>query len=343
MKPLRHNEPVAADVCVIIAAMDAAATIGRAVSSALNEPRVKEIVIVDDGSRDDATVRAAQAADDGTGRVSVVQLDENRGPAHARNVAIARSKAPFLAILDADDFFVSGRFDAMIDGEDWDFVADNIVFVDERQAGRLPEIPAFHAEPSFVSFREFVDGNISRKGTERGEIGFLKPVMRRSFLDRHGLRYDESLRLGEDFDLYARALALGARYKVVRHCGYGAVVRAGSLSGRHRTLDLKHLYEADRGILASIRLDATDERALRRHEHHIRGRYELRNFLDRKAQAGPLRAGLELLAQPSALPAVVSGIASDKWQAVRSREILRVHSQVQQPRFLLQARKVSQK
>ncbi|MGQ2907830.1 MAG: glycosyltransferase family 2 protein [Aliihoeflea sp.] len=341
--PSRPNEPIAADVCVVIAAMNAAATIGRAVSSALNEPRVKEIVIVDDGSRDDATVRAAQAADDGTGRVSVIRLDENRGPAHARNVAIARSKAPFLAILDADDFFIAGRFDDMLDGEDWDFVADNIVFVDERQAGSLPEIPAFQAEPSFIGLKAFVDGNISRKGAERGEIGFLKPVMRRSFLDRHGLRYDENLRLGEDFDLYARALALGARYKVVRHCGYGAVVRAGSLSGRHRTLDLKHLYEADRGILASIRLGAADKQALRHHERHIRGRYELRNFLDRKGEAGPLRAGLELLARPSAIPAVVGGIASDKWQAARSGGAMRAPAQVEQPRFLLPARKVSQK
>ena len=63
-------------------------------------------------------------------------------------------------------------------------------------------------------------------------------MLRRSFLDAHGLRYNEDLRLGEDYDLYARALAKGARYKVVHGCGYAAVVRSDSLSGRHKTRDL---------------------------------------------------------------------------------------------------------
>ena len=34
--------------------------------------------------------------------------------------------------------------------------------------------------------------------------------MRRAFLERHGLAYDETMRLGEDYDLYARALSLDA-------------------------------------------------------------------------------------------------------------------------------------
>jgi succinoglycan biosynthesis protein ExoU len=101
-------------------------------------------------------------------------------------------------------------------------------------------------EPIFLDLATFVDGNISKRGVRRGEIGFLKPVMRRGFLDKHALRYREDMRLGEDYDLYIRALANGARYKVIHSCGYGAVVRGDSLSGSHRTEDLRRLYEADR-------------------------------------------------------------------------------------------------
>lgn len=342
MAPRREESPHA-DVCVIIAAKDADATIARAVASALAEERVAEVVVVDDGPRDDATERAARSADDGSGRLRVLRLPENHGPAHARNVAIENSSSPFLAILDADDFFLPGRFDAMLDGEDWDFVADNILFLDERLAGDAPQVPVFDAEPSFVGFKEFVDGNISRKGAERGEIGFLKPVMRRSFLNRHDLSYNPSLRLGEDFDLYARALALGARYKVVRHCGYGAIVRADSLSGRHRTLDLKRLYEADRGILATLPLGQENAAVLRRHERHIRARYELRNFLDRKAQAGLARAGLEMMTRPHALPAVVAGVASDKWHAAKNRSAGAAVREIEPPRYLLAGRVAAQK
>jgi succinoglycan biosynthesis protein ExoU len=330
-----------ASVCVIIAAKNASDTVGRAIGSALREAEVAEVVLVDDGSTD-ATAEASLAADDGSGRLKIVRLDENRGPAFARNRAIAQSSAPLIAILDADDFFLKGRFDRMLGGDDWDFVADNIVFIDARGAAAEPEVPEFAAEPRFLDLCGFIEGNISKRGASRGEIGFLKPVMRRAFLDAHGLGYNEELRLGEDYDLYLRALAKGARYKVVHGCGYGAVVRADSLSGRHRTLDLKRLYDADRAVLALPELPGPAREVLARHARHIRGRYELRRFLDIKSEAGLARAALHALANPPALPAIVGGIAADKLDAFKARRTTPVAAPLP-PRYLLTARQAAQK
>lgn len=327
-------------LCVIIAARNAAPTIGRAIGSALRERSVAEVVVVDDGSSD-ATAQAAKAADDGSSRLAVLRLDENRGPAFARNHAIAHSQAPLIAILDADDFFLKGRFDRLVDGEDWDFVADNILFLDARGDLSEPVMPQLEARPRRLDLAGFIEGNISRRGAARGEIGFLKPVMRRAFLDRHGLRYNEALRLGEDYELYARALACGARYKIVHHCGYGAVVRPDSLSDRHATLDLKRLYEADRALLASAGLPAEARERLRKHERHIRGRYELRRFLDVKAQGGLLSAAGHALARPTALPAIVGGVAADKLDAFKERN-RGADETPAAPRLLLQARKGSE-
>lgn len=306
-------------VCVVIAAMNAAPTIGRAVTSALRQDEVSEVVVVDDGSSD-ATVEAARGADDRSGRLRIVEFAANRGPAAARNAAIDASCAPLIAILDADDFFLDHRFGRMLDADDWDFIADNVVFIDSRtdEPERLDVLP-FAADPHHLQLAAFVEGNISRRGAARGEVGFLKPVMRRSFLTAHGLRYDEGLRLGEDYDLYARALASGARYKVLRSCGYGAIVRADSLSGRHRTVDLKRLYEADRAILSAFDLAPDEADALARHERHVRGRYELRRFLDEKTEHGLIAAGLRQMKRPAALPAIISGIARDKWDAAFGR------------------------
>jgi succinoglycan biosynthesis protein ExoU len=320
-------------VCVIIAAKNAADTISRAIISALREPQVAEVVVVDDGSSD-GTAETSIAADDGTGRLKVLRLETNKGPAFARNHAIANSVSPLIAILDADDFFLKGRFDRLLDDDDWDFVADNIVFIDARGDVAEPEIPHFPAEPRFLDLRGFIEGNISKRGKARGEIGFLKPVMRRAFLDSHKLRYREELRLGEDYDLYARALVKGARYKIVHGCGYGAVVRPNSLSGRHRTLDLKRLYEADRAILASPDLPNEAKNLLRLHERHIRGRYELRNFLDMKVNSGLVSAGLAALMSPQSLPAIAGGIAADKLDAFRMRRNP-VSDKPMPPRYLL--------
>lgn len=326
------------NVCVIIAAKNASDTIELAVASALREPQVAEVVVIDDGSTD-GTADAAARADDGTGRLAIEQFVRNRGPAAARNHAIEISKAPLIGILDADDFFFPGRFASLLAADDWDFVADNIAFVN---ADTVPDAHArldhFDAKPRFLDLVAFVEGNISKRGVRRGEIGFLKPLMRRSFLDAHGLRYNEALRLGEDYDLYVRALAERARYKIIHSCGYGAVVRSDSLSGRHRTEDLRRLYEADRAVLANGRLSSADAAAVRRHERHIRDRYELRHFLDIKARSGLLSAAGYALAHPLAVPAIAGGILADKTERLRKGGGAPIaHSGANGLRYLLQA------
>ncbi|MDX0635740.1 glycosyltransferase family 2 protein [Sinorhizobium medicae] len=308
---------VPTNVCIIIAAKNAADTIARAVSSALAEPEAAEVVVIDDGSTDDSAA-VARAADDGSGRLNVVRFEENRGPAAARNHAIEISKSQLLGVLDADDFLFPGRLRQLLSQEGWDFIADNIAFIDAAQAANAQaRIDRFAPAPRLIDLVGFIEGNISRRGVRRGEIGFLKPLMRRAFLDQHGLRYNETLRLGEDYDLYARALAKGARYKIIHSCGYAAVVRGDSLSGSHRTIDLKRLYEADRAILAGNKLSSDAEAALRRHERHIRDRYELRHFLDLKNQRGFARAISYALTHPAALPAILGGILSDKTERFR--------------------------
>ncbi len=301
-------------ICVIIAAKNAADTIAKAVRSALAESLVSEVIVVDDGSSD-RTSEVAKGADDGSQRLKILAFAENRGPSAARNAAIAASQAPLIAILDADDFFFPGRFAAMLSEEGWDLLADNIAFIADPEALAVPE--RFEARPRTISLVDFVEGNISERGKPRGEVGFLKPVMRRAFLDEHAIRYDEKLRLGEDYDLYLRALAKGARYKVIEHCGYGAVVRHDSLSSRHRTDDLRMLYEADEAIMADSTLSEPAREVITRHRDHIRERYEHRAFLDTKAQSGYPGAIRRLIARPQHIVPVARGIFLDKLDAAR--------------------------
>ncbi len=325
-------EAVDETICVIIAAKNASDTIGLAVASALRETVVSEVVVVDDGSSD-GTDAAALAADDGSGRLKIISFEKNQGPSAARNAAIAQSAAPLIAILDADDFFFPGRFAPMLAESGWDFIADNIAFVADPAALSVPA--RFQSRARDLSLVQFVEGNISQRGKPRGETGFLKPIMRRAFIEAHQLRYDDQLRLGEDYDFYVRALAMGARYKVIEHCGYGAVVRGDSLSSRHRTEDLRRLYEADNAILSAMPLSSDARAVITHHRDHIKARYELREFLDVKRQSGKGGAIRHMLSRPDALPAVVTGIFFDKYDALRRNKNMSAASLPTAPRYLL--------
>ena len=312
---VNRSMPEKETVCVVIAAYNAQATIERAVRSALRAGHVAEVIVVDDFSSD-ATREKVLACDDGTGRLTLLASEANGGPAAARNRALETATSPLVAILDADDFFLPDRFATLLDGNDWDLVADNIVFIHPDQAASFEAVEPFRPRPRFLDLAAFIDGNISRRGKRRGEIGFLKPVMRRSFLDEHRLRYRETLRLGEDYELYTRALAHGARYKVVHSCGYVAVERPDSLSGKHQTADLLRLLEADEAILHSLKLDEDAKRAIVRHAQQIRTKYEHRRFLDIKREQGLLTAGRHAVGNTRYLPAIAGAILADKLDAV---------------------------
>ncbi len=170
--------------------------------------------------------------------------------------------------------------------------------------GDVPPLAALPPGRRRLTLAEFVDRNIPRRSRPRAELGFLKPVMRRASLERLNLRYDETLRLGEDFILYATALARGARFDLSARCGYVAVVREGSLSGRHRTGDLDALGRA--GAALAEELDrqgapAAERRLLARHLAGVRQKAATRAFVDRKHAVGLARATGELLTDPVTL------------------------------------------
>lgn len=279
-------------IAVIIAAWNASETIGRAVRSALSEPETAEVIVVDDASADD-TAAAARACDDGSGRLKIVTQAENAGPSAARNRALRESTAPWIAVLDSDDFFLPGRLKGLLSyAEQADLIADDLWQVPEENPDgpRRALIGDFMTLPRPVGLTDFVLSNVTGAGRgERRELGFIKPLMRRAVLTRAAISYDEKMRLGEDYDLYVRALAAGARLLLVPAQGYVSVVREGSLSGRHSEADLLALRDCDPAIAAAFSLGGAEKKALRRHyldtDCRLQWRLLIRAVKDRNACA----------------------------------------------------------
>jgi succinoglycan biosynthesis protein ExoU len=262
------------DACVdvIIAARDRSDTIERAVKSALSEPNVQTVIVVDDGSLDDTAAVASRCGRDDD-RLVVRALPTNRGPSAARNTALDISTAPWICVLDGDDYLLPGRIATLLArAANWDFVADDLLQVNEQKIGYEAPAPVLFGgsfDPRPLNLEGFVCGNIRPHGVHRRELGFLKPLIRRAFIDRYRLRYDESLRLGEDYEFYTRALALGARFLVVPAAGYVSVVRADSLSARHNRQDLERLRDSDTVLLGRPHLTVGERRALRAHRESV--------------------------------------------------------------------------
>ena len=306
-------------VGVITAAKNAELTIGRAVRSALADPMVGEVLVVDDGSTDRTAV-AALSADDGSGRLRILQLDRNCGPAVARNKAIALSTMPFLTVLDADDYWLAGRAAKLLERIDgYDLVGDDLLYVTEGHEDEAPKAMfARRAQPGEdLSLRQFVLGNISRRGRNRQELGFLKPLMRRAFLQSRGLAYDETLRLGEDFVLYAQAIARGGRFRRIEACGYVAVQRPSSLSGAHGPNELRALLAACERLAREPGLGRGDLAALARHRRHLRSKLHHRRVLEIRRDTGLARALGAMMADPAGAVHVLIQTIHDRAQRKR--------------------------
>jgi succinoglycan biosynthesis protein ExoU len=299
---------------VIVAAYQACQTVERAVQSALSQPQVSEVVVVDDASDDDTSGRAAEAAG-GDRRFRLLRLKANSGPARARNAALALSKAPLVCVLDADDWLQPGRFTRLFDApEDWDLLADDLFVADEARPQTPTGLVLDLQADRIVGGADFVRSNISRPDRPRQELGFLKPVMRRSFLDAHGLRYDESLRLGEDYVLYAQALMAGARLRVRPACGYVAVRRSASLSHRHGAAELDALSKADSRLIRAAKVSAPAMTApLLAHRRRLSAERDFRRMLNAKAEARWFAAVAHALRGPG----TTVHIARELWRAKR--------------------------
>ncbi|HYD88948.1 MAG TPA: glycosyltransferase family 2 protein [Vitreimonas sp.] len=260
---------------VLIAAYNAEPTLERAVASALAEPEAAEICIVDDGSTD-ATFSLAQSLAARDTRVLVRRLDANAGPSTARNFAIEASASPWLTILDADDYVVPGRLALLHTlAHEADFVGDALI--------RMPSSaePAWAVAPLSARALDLTTFLLGNLGGAAGplDLGYLKPLMRRSFLDAHGLRYRTDMRLGEDYELYARALALDARFLVCGEAGYISVERTGSLSKAHSEADLLRLRDCDEAVAALRPLTPPEQNALRRHWNSVDRRLQWRRLI----------------------------------------------------------------
>ena len=124
---------------VVIPVYNHARFVRQAIWSALRSPMVQEVLLIDDGSTDGSDKIAAQMAAAHSGRVRDLtpRSGGNRGAHHRLNELVESARCEWIAVLNSDDAFVSGRFEALVRDPEFtacDFAFGNLLFMDERGA-----------------------------------------------------------------------------------------------------------------------------------------------------------------------------------------------------------------
>jgi glycosyltransferase involved in cell wall biosynthesis len=192
---------------VVIPVYNRARVLGEALRSVLAQSeRDFEIVVVDDGSRDDP---GGVAAAFGDSRVRVVH-QENAGGGAARNAGIRETRGRFIAFLDSDDLFLPHHLAAMralLEGTE-DTAGYARVVVD-RGAGRgLLKPPRAIAAGEDMATYLLCD---------RGFVPTITTVVPAERAKR--VLYNENLREAEDTDFAIRLSLEGCRFVMARQAG----------------------------------------------------------------------------------------------------------------------------
>jgi hypothetical protein len=286
---------------ILIAAYNAAGSIVECVQSALHQTApAHEVIVVDDGSTDQTGEQLAPYR----GRIVYVHQD-NRGAAAASNLGARKATGDFVSILDADDVYEPQRLEALtelaIARPDLDILmTDAKLEVEGEIVGRFYEKTPFEIDRQQLAI------------FERCFVAW--PAVRRTrFLELGG--FDESMRIGYDWECWIRMLHAGCRAGGIdepllryRIAGHQSLTddRVAALQSRVRVLEVAaqldlaadERAELDRYLRRRRRrvLLAESEQALRARRPDARRR----SFVVAFAREMPLGARLRALAAAAA-------------------------------------------
>lgn len=247
------------EVSVIIPAYNAGHSLLPTLASVRNQSlRDIEIIVVDDASQDQ-TREIAQSTASADPRVRVICRSTNGGPSAARNAALEVARGTWIALLDADDLYLPERLSLLTEAvrsAECDLVADNVM-LRCSETGRhlgLAIAPGIAGQHRLLTAADFARNDRPFPGGFC-QLGYVKPLIRRAFLNRHAIRYDADIWLAEDFVLYMRCLLAGTRMMLLPDAYYLYTLSGNSISQSEANLgrNYEHLERGNARIVAEAR------------------------------------------------------------------------------------------
>jgi glycosyltransferase involved in cell wall biosynthesis len=184
------------EVSVVIPAYNRRELLRRAVRSVLAQSYGDwEVIVVDDGSTDGTERVPGEFADE---RLGLIRHPAKRGPAAARNTAIAASRGRVIAFLDSDDEWQPEKLKKQMNAFQFAPAEVGVVYSGTRRlfGGKAYEIPS----PSI----RLKDGDVFKTILRDTYLVHTSAVaVRKECFDAAGL-FDESLPALEEWELWIR-------------------------------------------------------------------------------------------------------------------------------------------
>lgn len=202
-------------VSVIVPTFNCAQFLPEALDSILVQHYANlEIIVVDDGSRDSSADIA-----EGYGPPVRVIRQKNQGPAAARNRAAREAKGTYLAFLDGDDLWLPGKLKAQVEyllaHPEAGIVYASFKRWRMNEAGGYPSKETVITSMQDGGIDENCSGWIYHKLLLDSMIHIITAMIPRTLFETLG-GFDESLRVGEDYDFWLRASRLVQAHKLTR-------------------------------------------------------------------------------------------------------------------------------
>lgn len=197
-------------VSIIIITYNREEYIKEAIDSVLFQSfRDWQLIIIDDGSDDKTKDLVNEYLNIGLS-IKYIRNEKRLGISKARNLALSLCESKYIAILDSDDLWCDSQklqkqIDFLDKNMEYALVATNAIFINNRGAF----IKKSNVKLTDYNIRKSI---LMRNQFFHSSVMFKKDI----FIDLKG--YDESLKIGEDYDLFLR---IGKKYKFANikdHC-----------------------------------------------------------------------------------------------------------------------------
>jgi len=200
-----------------------------------------EIVVVDDASVDEGSVKAIEMLTRlREPRLKVICLAGNVGLAAVRNIGVQHATGSYVLTLDADDLvdpgFVSKAVQALERHREFDVVVTPAAYFLDGQ------VPPAHGAIDAVDYSVFT-GEARSAGVLENRFSTATALFRRTALER--FRYNEDLHCYEDWSLYMRMCDAGLRFIVTTDVFFYYRRRSDSMINAPRDAALRQIEYSD--------------------------------------------------------------------------------------------------